>query len=166
MPASVSASSSVARSMRAPSAAGVSRCHRQRRRAISASTSAVEMRPPSASVASRVTLADRSRKLPLHAASGDCANFRQCVRAWLMATLAYEQVCERATQFGENGVSAQALAAAPAKEVRAYEASAAFTCTVPSEHATTSFEVIGRFSPVKFETQPIEGGWKVTVASR
>jgi hypothetical protein len=33
-------------------------------------------------------------------------------------------------------------------------------------HATTDFDVIGRFLPVKVETQLIDGGWTATVASR
>ena len=51
-------------------------CHSHCSRAISACTCSTEMRPPSASVARRVTLAERSRKLPLHDASLDSANRR------------------------------------------------------------------------------------------
>ena len=110
----------------------------------------------------------------------------------LMATLAYEHVCELATQFGEKGVSAESVASALARDVRAYEASkaalgphladqwalplalavwrnggeAAYTCTELTEHATTNFDVIARFLPVRFETQEIEGGWKVSLSGK
>ena len=109
----------------------------------------------------------------------------------LMATLAYENVCELATQFGEKGVSAEAVAGALARDVQAYEAStaalgphladqwalplalavwrrggqAAYTCTALTEHTTTNFEMIARFLPVRFGTDEIEGGWRVRVWS-
>ena len=109
----------------------------------------------------------------------------------LMATLAYEHVCELATQFGEKSVSSEAVASALAREVRAYESStaalgphladqwalplalavwkrggaAAYTCTELTEHAMTNFAVIEMFLPVKFETRAIEGGWHVEVAA-
>ena len=108
----------------------------------------------------------------------------------LMATLAYEHVCELATQFGDKGVSSEAVASALAKEIRAYQAStaalgrhladqwalplalavwrhggeAAYTCTELTPHATTNFDVIAQFLPVRFETVAIEGGWRVSVA--
>ena len=108
----------------------------------------------------------------------------------LMATLAYEHVCELVTQFGEKGVSSEAVANAVVREVRAYEGStaalgphladqwalplalavwrrggsAAYTCTELTEHATTNFAVIERFLPVRFETEATEGGWRVSVA--
>ena len=108
----------------------------------------------------------------------------------LMATLSYERVCEVFTQFGEKGVSSEAVANAIVREVRAFEAStaalgphladqwalplalavwrrggaAAYTCTELTDHATTNFKVVERFLPVRFETAAIEGGWRVSVA--
>ena len=110
----------------------------------------------------------------------------------LMATLAHAHVCELFTQFGEKGVSSEQVARALAKEVRAYEASAAalgphladqwalplalamwrrggeaaYTCTELTDHATTNFETIARFLPVRFETQAIDGGWRVRLCTR
>ena len=110
----------------------------------------------------------------------------------LMATLAYEHVCEVATRFGEKGVSSESVAAAVAAEVRAYEAStgvlgphladqwalplalavwrrggaAAFTCTELTDHATTNFTVIERFLPVSFESDAIPGGWRIGIAAK
>ena len=51
-------------------------CHSQRRRAISACTSSVVIRPCGARVARRMMLAVRSRKLPRHGASGERAKLR------------------------------------------------------------------------------------------
>ena len=110
----------------------------------------------------------------------------------LMATLAYEHVCELATQFGEKGISAEAVASALAKEVRAHAnstgalgphladqwalplalavwrrgGSAAYTCTELTEHATTNFAMIERFLSVRFETAATFDGWRVSVAAR
>ena len=110
----------------------------------------------------------------------------------LMATLVHEHVSELFTQFGERGVGADSVASALVKEVRAYEASSAalgphladqwalplalavwrrggaakFTCTELTDHATTNFTVIERFLPVRFVTEAVEGGWKVSVAVR
>ena len=109
----------------------------------------------------------------------------------LMATLQHDDVCELFTQFGEKGVSSEAVASALAREVRAYASStaalgphladqwalplalavwrrggaAAYTCTELTDHATTNFDVISRFLPVRFETAAIEGGWRVDVTS-
>ncbi len=109
----------------------------------------------------------------------------------LMATLAFEHVCELATQFGEKGVSSEAVAAAVVKDVQVYLRStaalgphladqwalplalavwkrggeAAYTCTELTDHATTNFAVIEKFLPVKFETRAVEGGWRVEVAT-
>ena len=109
----------------------------------------------------------------------------------LMATLVHEHVCELVTHFGEKGVSSEAVANAVAREVRAYEGSAAalgphladqwalplalavwrrggtaaYTCTELTDHATTNFAVIERFLPVRFETQAIADGWHVALAS-
>ena len=108
----------------------------------------------------------------------------------LMATLSHEHVCELFTQFGEKGVSSEQVAQAVAKEVRAYQASraalgphladqwalplalavwkrggeAAYTCTELTEHATTNFQMIERFLPVRFAATEIDGGWHVGVA--
>jgi RNA 3'-terminal phosphate cyclase (ATP) len=105
----------------------------------------------------------------------------------LMATLAYENVSELFTQFGERGVSSDNVANALVKEVRAYEASIAalgphladqwalplalavwrrggegtYTCTELTEHATTNFSVIERFLPVRFVKEAVAGGWSV-----
>jgi len=110
----------------------------------------------------------------------------------LMATLAHAHVCELFTQFGEKGTSSEQVAQALAKEVREYGAStaalgphladqwalplalavwkrgtaAAYTCTELTDHATTNFQVIERFLPVRFEIQEVEGGWRVDVARR
>jgi len=110
----------------------------------------------------------------------------------LMATLAHAHVCELFTQFGEKGVSAEQVARALADEVRGYQRSAAalgphladqwalplalavcrrgsaaaYTCTELTDHATTNFQVIERFLPVRFEIQEVEGGWRVDVARR
>ena len=109
----------------------------------------------------------------------------------LMATLAFEHVCELATQFGEKSVSSEAVARAVGDEVQAYlrstaalgphladqwalplalavwkrGGSAAYTCTALTDHATTNFAVIEKFLPVKFETSAVEGGWRVEVAA-
>ena len=110
----------------------------------------------------------------------------------LMATLAYQHVCELFTQFGERGISSEQVAHALVREIRAYEdstaalgphladqwalplalavwrrgGSAAYTCTELTDHATTNFAVIERFLPVRFETEAMAGGWRVSVAAR
>ncbi len=107
----------------------------------------------------------------------------------LMATLAHEHVSELFTQFGERGVSSDAVANALVQEVRAYQASTAalgphladqwalplalavwrhgdaatYACTELTDHATTNFSVIERFLPVRFTTAAIAGGWSVGV---
>lgn len=108
----------------------------------------------------------------------------------LMATLAYAQVCELFTQFGEKGVSSEQVAYALVKDVCRYRRStaalgphladqwalplalavwkrggaAAYTCTELTDHATTNFQMIERFLPVRFETSEVEGGWRVSVS--
>jgi len=110
----------------------------------------------------------------------------------LMATLSHANVCELFTQFGEKGVTSEQVAHALAREVDAWQSStaalgphladqwalplalavwkrggaAAYTCTELTDHATTNFEVIERFLPVRFESRAIAGGWHVAVASR
>lgn len=108
----------------------------------------------------------------------------------LMATLRYEHVTEVFTQVGERGVSAEQVAQAVADELRCYVASvapvgphladqwavplalavwqrgepASYLCNELTEHSTTNFEVISRFLPVRFETAPQDGAWKVTLS--
>ena len=98
----------------------------------------------------------------------------------LLATIAYAHVSEVVTVFGEKGVSAEQVAAALVKELKAYQASegalgqhladqwmlplalavverggaASFTCTELTEHATTNIGVIERFLPVRFDVVP------------
>ena len=98
----------------------------------------------------------------------------------LLATIAYAHVSEVVTVFGEKGVSAEQVAGALVKEVRAYQASegalgqhladqwmlplalavverggaASFTCAELTEHATTNIGVIERFLPVRFDVVP------------
>ena len=98
----------------------------------------------------------------------------------LLATIAYAHVSEVVTVFGEKGVSAEQVAGALVKEVKAYQASegalgqhladqwmlplalavverggaASFTCTELTEHATTNIGVIERFLPVRFDVVP------------
>jgi len=95
----------------------------------------------------------------------------------LIATLEHEHVTEVFTAFGEKALSAEQVAFALAKEVRAFlrsEAavgphladqlalllalaawqsgrSAAFTCSEVTEHTRTNCAVIERFLPVRFE---------------
>jgi RNA 3'-terminal phosphate cyclase (ATP) len=95
----------------------------------------------------------------------------------LLATLAHAHVSEVVTVFGEKSVSAEQVAGALVKEVRAHQASegalgqhladqwmlplalavvaqggeAAFTCTEMTEHATTNIGVIEQFLPVRFD---------------
>lgn len=107
----------------------------------------------------------------------------------LLATLSYEHVCEVFTGFGEKGVSAEQVARDVVLEVRAYQIShaalaphladqwalplalavwrrggeASYTCTALTPHATTNFDMIERFLPVKFSTWVIDGGFAVGV---
>jgi RNA 3'-terminal phosphate cyclase (ATP) len=98
----------------------------------------------------------------------------------LLATIAYAHVSEVVTVFGEKGVSAEQVASALVKEVKAYQASegalgqhladqwmlplalavverggaASFSCTEMTEHATTNIGVIEKFLPVRFDFAP------------
>lgn len=109
----------------------------------------------------------------------------------LMATLEHEHVTEVFTSFGEKGVSAESVAHAVAREVRAYSSStgalgphladqwmlplalalwrhggeARFTCSELTEHATTNMGVIEKFLPVRFDAQHRDNAWWVTVES-
>ena len=110
----------------------------------------------------------------------------------LLATLACEQVTEVFTQFGEKGVSAEMVARALVKDVRAYQTSLAalgphladqwalplalavwqtgqaarYTCTELTPHAATNFEVIACFLPVAFTTVGHPGAWEVQVQAQ
>jgi RNA 3'-terminal phosphate cyclase (ATP) len=107
----------------------------------------------------------------------------------LMATLAHGQVTEVFTQFGEKGVGAEQVARALVREVRNHQLSdgalgphladqwalplalavwkrqraAAYTCSELTAHTTTNFDVIARFLPVRFSTQPSGNAWRVDV---
>ena len=95
----------------------------------------------------------------------------------LLATLAYAHVSEVVIGFGEKGVSAEQVASALVKEIKAHQASegalgqhladqwmlplalavvarggeASFTCTEMTEHAMTNIGVIKQFLPVRFD---------------
>lgn len=105
----------------------------------------------------------------------------------LLATLAYENVCEVFTTFGEKGVSSEHVARELVREVRAYQVSdaalgphladqwalplalavwqrgreASYTCTELTPHAKSNFEVIERFLPVRFSTSGSGSSWKI-----
>ncbi|ALM87194.1 RNA 3'-terminal phosphate cyclase [Bordetella sp. N] len=108
----------------------------------------------------------------------------------LLATLVYENVSEVFTEFGERGVTAEAVASSLVRDVLAYRATeaalgpyladqwalplalavwrrrgeAAYTCSSVTAHAKTNFEVIERFLPVKFSTSAVRGAVRVAVA--
>ena len=108
----------------------------------------------------------------------------------LMATLAYANVTEVITAFGEKGVSADNVAGAAAREVKAYLASegalgphladqwllplalavqarggeASFTCSEVTEHTSTNIGVIERFLPLRFEVEIAEARASVRAA--
>lgn len=110
----------------------------------------------------------------------------------LMATLAYEQVTELVTAFGEKSRSAESVAAAVVAELRAFQAgngavgphladqlalplalavhdsgrTAAYSFTELTEHARTNFQVIETFLPVRCETQGGGDAWRVTISPR
>jgi RNA 3'-terminal phosphate cyclase (ATP) len=107
----------------------------------------------------------------------------------LLATLAYANVSEVITAFGEKRVAAEQVAHAVAGEVTAYQncdgalgpyladqwmlplslavvgaaQSASFTCTELTEHSTTNMEVIQKFLPVKFDVLRVGSAWRVEV---
>ena len=107
----------------------------------------------------------------------------------LLATLQHEHVCEVATRFGERGVTAERVARDLAREVESWlrhdaalgahladqwtlpialavwlrGGRAAFTCTELTPHATTNFETVARFLPVRFSTAPYGAGFRVEV---
>lgn len=110
----------------------------------------------------------------------------------LMATLAYEQVTELVTAFGEKSRSAESVAASVVAELRAFQAgngavgphladqlalplalavhdsgrTAAYSFTELTEHARTNFQVIETFLPVRCETQGAGDAWRVTISPR
>ncbi|MFT7776331.1 MAG: RNA 3'-terminal phosphate cyclase [Roseateles sp.] len=108
----------------------------------------------------------------------------------MLATLAYENVSEVFTAFGDKGVSAEQVAREVVREVRAFQVSSAalgphltdqwvlplslavwqrqrgacYTATELTDHATTNFETIQRFLPVRIQTAKAGEGWRVVVA--
>lgn len=108
----------------------------------------------------------------------------------LMATLAYEHVCEVLTSFGDKSVSAERVAQRLVQQVRAYQASdgalgehmadqwllplalavlasgraAAFTCTALTPHAQSNMAVIEAFLPLRFGVEKCGAGWRVDCA--
>lgn len=107
----------------------------------------------------------------------------------LLATLAFQNVCEVFTSFGDKGVSSENVARTLVDEVRSYQASdaalgpqladqwalplalavwksgreAAYTCTKLTLHARTNFDIIERFLPVRFASTAQGTGWSVHV---
>lgn len=107
----------------------------------------------------------------------------------LLATLAYENLTEVFTQFGEKGVGSEKVARALAREVQAYQMShaalgphladqwslplalaawksqreASYTCTDLTMHARTNFEVIERFMPISFDASMVGKDWLIQV---
>ncbi|MDB5850964.1 MAG: 3-terminal-phosphate cyclase [Rhodoferax sp.] len=105
----------------------------------------------------------------------------------LIATLAYENITEVVTQFGEKGISAEKVAQDLVRDVRRYQVhdaalgphladqwalplslavwkrqrAASYTCTELTPHAKTNFEVIERFMPVRFAVSADGKGWLV-----
>ena len=108
----------------------------------------------------------------------------------LMATLAHTEVTELFTSFGEKGRPAEQVAMDVVRAVQGYLASdgalgehltdqwmlplalavqasgksAAFTCTELSLHARTQIETVSAFLPVRFQTERLERGWRVTLS--
>ena len=107
----------------------------------------------------------------------------------LMATLRHEHVTEVFTGFGAKGLSAERVALGVVSQVRAFQDSraavgphladqwalplalavagsgqpASYSLSELTAHATTNFETIGRFLPVRFDSRPVEDHWVVTV---
>ena len=105
----------------------------------------------------------------------------------LMATLAYQNVCEVFTSFGEKSVSSGQVADSLARAVRKFlagqgalgpqladqwllplalavahtGATAQFTCSELTQHAATNIQVIEQFLPVRFQTQQEQDLWRV-----
>jgi RNA 3'-terminal phosphate cyclase (ATP) len=107
----------------------------------------------------------------------------------VMGTLRHAHVCELATGFGDRRRGAPPAADVVAQALRAYQASdaavgphladqwalplalavhqtgqvARYTCTELSEHTLTNFGTVERFLPVRFATEALGGGWRVSV---
>ncbi len=107
----------------------------------------------------------------------------------VMATLRHAHVTELATGFGDRRRGSPPAAQSVVQDLRAYQASTAalgphladqwalplalavhhtgqvarYTCTELSEHTTTNFGIIERFLPVRFGTEAMDGGWRVSV---
>ena len=107
----------------------------------------------------------------------------------LMATLAYQNVCEVFTSFGEKGVSSEQVANLLAKEVKTFFVSdgalgphladqwmlplalaiaakggeAVFTCSEMTEHAKTNIGVIEKFLPVRFAVESTDKAWRLII---
>ncbi|MDO9434159.1 RNA 3'-terminal phosphate cyclase [Hydrogenophaga sp.] len=107
----------------------------------------------------------------------------------LLATLAYNNVSEVFTQFGERGVNAEKVARNLAREVQGYQMGeaalgphladqwalplalavwqrqrpATFSATALTAHAKTNFEMIERFLPVRFASASLGHGWQVRI---
>ncbi|MGM9482336.1 RNA 3'-terminal phosphate cyclase [Roseateles sp. NT4] len=108
----------------------------------------------------------------------------------LMATLAYTELTELFTSFGEKGRPAEQVALEAVRAVQDYLRSdgalgehltdqwmlplalavhatgrpAAFSCTMLSLHARTQIETITVFLPVRFSTERIGNSWRVGVS--
>ncbi|MEX8193724.1 RNA 3'-terminal phosphate cyclase [Comamonas guangdongensis] len=105
----------------------------------------------------------------------------------LLATLAHQHVTEVFTEFGEKGVTAEAVATRLAQELRRYKSNdgalgphladqwvlplalavhlrrqpASYSCTELTPHALSNFEVVQRFLPVGIRTRPLGKGQQV-----
>ena len=108
----------------------------------------------------------------------------------LLGTLVHEQVTEVFTEFGEKGVTAEAVATQLAQQMRRYQSSdgalgphladqwvlplalavhlrgqpASYSCTQLTPHALSNFAVIQRFLPVRITTEPGAHAHQVQIA--
>ena len=107
----------------------------------------------------------------------------------VMATLRHAHVTELATGFGDRRRGSPAAAETVLQDLRAYQSSegalgphladqwalplalavhqagraASYTCTELTEHTTTNFSIIERFLPVRFATEALGNGWRVSL---
>lgn len=105
----------------------------------------------------------------------------------LLGTLVHEHVTEVFTEFGEKGVTAEAVATQLARDMRKYKLSqgalgphladqwalplalavhlrqqpASYSCTELTPHALSNFEVIQHFLPVSIRTEPLGNAHQV-----
>jgi RNA 3'-terminal phosphate cyclase (ATP) len=104
----------------------------------------------------------------------------------LQVVLQFEHITEVLTAFGDKGISAETVAQSVVREVQSYLAQNApvgehladqlmipmalaglqgqashYWASTWSEHARTNAQVIERFLPVRFATEPLEGGVRV-----